>query len=342
MGIKKLRFMGVLVLILIFIQFAVAYRSQGFEVRNLRVGTNVFVPADETVSGGLVAAGANVEVSGDVKEGLKAFGANVVVPGDIQGELIAIGANVVLSGKYHNKVKGGAANLILSGTFDDNVEVGGARIIITPTAFIKGDLIYRSAVLDRQKGSRIMGKVTHKKIKVRKERIEAWGEKGKKVLFSLGIIFYILSIPALIIVGLLINYFFPKKTDEIVNTISQSPWKSLGVGLVFLVVVPVGIIISFITVVGVPAGIIAGLLYGIALYISRIYIGVWIGRKLLGYIKKSLSTAFFWPLVVGTIIISLVTLIPFVGWLFRLFLLLISLGAMWVVVWRSIPLKREG
>jgi hypothetical protein len=79
----------------------------------------------------------------------------------------------------------------------------------------------------------------------------------------------------------------------------------------------------------------------IFLYISGVYIGVWIGRKLLGFIKKSLGTSFFWPFLVGTILITLISLIPFVGWLFRLFFLLISLGAMWTVIWKSILLENE-
>ncbi len=93
--------------------------------------------------------------------------------------------------------------------------------------------------------------------------------------------------------------------------------------------------------VGIPAGIISGLLYAIMIYVSRIYIGVWIGRKLLGYYKESLIATFFWPLVVGTIIIALFVLIPFIGRLLKLFLLLIGLGAMWVVIWRSVKPVKE-
>ena len=141
--------------------------------------------------------------------------------------------------------------------------------------------------------------------------------------------------------GVLINYLFPRRTDAIITAISQSPWKNLWFGLIFLVVVPVAILIAFITMVGVPVGIIAGILYGIVIYISRIYIGVWIGRKVLGYIKKSMATAFFWPLVLGVIIIALISLIPFLGWLFRLFILLLSLGAMWTVMWKAVPVRSK-
>jgi hypothetical protein len=324
---------------LVFTLAGVTYGAEKFEAANFRGGANVFVTPEERISNGLIAAGANVEVLGNVSGGLKAFGANVVIPGNIQGGLIVFGANVSLSGKFRDKVKGGGANVILSGTFDDNVEIGAARVTVTPTAVIKGDLIYSAAVLDRQEGSQIAGKVIPRKIE--KKEIEGWRRKGERVLAWLGAIFVLVCVTGLIIVGLVINHFFPKLTGTIVTTITESPWKNIGIGLVFLVVVPVIVVICFITLVGIPMGIIVGFLYGIAIYISRIYIAVWIGRKLLGAINNSLKDAFFWPLVAGTIIITLVLFIPFVGWLFRLFILLISLGAMWVVVWKSIQTARR-
>jgi len=331
---KRLLVMGFMA---IFLTFALCSFTYAAGDGSVRFGKNVKVLAGETITGGLIAAGANVEILGKVGGGLKACGANVVTSGDVQGELLACGANVVLAGTYHSKVKAAASNLTLSGTFDGDVEVGGARITVAPTALIKGNLIYASADLNLQKGSRVMGEVIQRQVMVKKERIEKWGRQGIKALIPVGIFFWLISIVALIIVGLLINYLFPKKTNAVINTISQSPWKNLWFGLIFLVVVPVAIIIAFITVVGIPAGIIAGILYGIAIYISSIYMGVWIGRKILGYLKKSMATAFFWPLVVGAIIIGLLTLIPFIGCLFRLCILLFSLGAMWLVMKKTVP-----
>ena len=339
-GMKRSSLIGGVILLLAIFQVEISYGGEGYEARSFRVGKTVTVPAEETVIEEMVAAAADVEILGNLKEDLKAFGANVIISGDVQGELIVFGANVILSGKYHCNVKGVAANLTLAGSFDDNVEVGAAKITVSPTTVIKGDFIYSAPVLNQEPGSQIMGKTVRKGMMTRKKEIEQWRQRGRKVASSLGFLLWVLSLPAFLIVGVLIHYAFPKKTDAIVATLSQTPWKSTGVGFIFLVVVPVGIIISLITLVGIPVGIIAALLYVIFLYISRIYIGVWIGRKLLGYIKKSLATAFFWPFLLGTIIITLLGLLPFVGWLFRLFFLLISLGAMWMVIWRSILLEK--
>jgi cytoskeletal protein CcmA (bactofilin family) len=333
---KRLLVMGFMVLFLIFALSSFTYAAGD---GNVRFGKNVKMSADETLTGGLVAAGANVEILGKVGGGLKAFGANVLSSGDVQGALRSCGANVVLAGRYHSKVKAAAANLTLSGTFDGDVNVRAARITVTPTAVIKGNLIYASADLIVQKGARITGEVVQRQMMVEKQWIEKWGRQGIKAMIPVGVFFWLISLAALVIVGLLINYLFPKKTDAVISTISQSLWKNLWSGFIFLVVVPMAIIVSFITVVGIPAGIIAGILYGIAIYISTVYIGVWIGRKILGYLKKSMATAFFWPLVVGTIVIGLLTLIPIIGCFFRLFILLLTLGAMWLVMWKTIPAR---
>jgi hypothetical protein len=204
-----------------------------------------------------------------------------------------------------------------------------------------GDLTYSAAVFERQKGSRITGKLIKKGAEQWKTEMQHMGERTRKISRFLAILWLIVSIPALIILGSVIHYLSPQTTDLILAHISKSPWKSTLIGFIFLVAFPAAVIISFITIVGIPIGIIAGLLYGALLYISRIYISVWIGRRLLGYLKSSSAASFFWPLVVGVIVTAFLYLIPYAGRLFRLFFLLISLGAIWLSLWRSIQLSRH-
>ena len=154
-------------------------------------------------------------------------------------------------------------------------------------------------------------------------------------------LFWILSTIAFIIAGLFVHYILPIPTETIVSTIADSFWKSLGIGLIFLIVAPLCIMISFATAIGIPAALISAFLYLMMIYISRVYMGLWVGRKLLGIFRKSFMLSFFWPFVVGIIIIGILLLIPIVGWLLRFFLLLIGLGALWQVLWRPAkPVKK--
>jgi len=226
-----------------------------------RFGVNTIVKEEEKIEGGLSAFGANVVIAGTVNGGLEAFGPNITVSGKNHGDLKFCGANVILSGEFLDIVKGISANLTLSGIFEDDLEVRAARITIAPTAVIKGNLAYATELFERKEGSQIMGKV----VQLDTEEGKAWTrnkrpqEKGPDYFAKS--LFWIISTIALIIVGLLVNYFLPKQTEEIVSTISGSIWKSLGIGLFFLIVAPLCIIISLFTVIGIPAGIISGFLY---------------------------------------------------------------------------------
>jgi cytoskeletal protein CcmA (bactofilin family) len=308
----------------------------GWDVGNYLMGNRVVVGPEETREGGFAVAGADLELKGKTKGGLRAFGANVMHSGEVEGELMVFGANVTLAGKYHGKVRAGAANLTLTGTFEGHVVAGAAKITVAPNAEIKGDLIYMAASLDRQEGSQIRGKAVRREFKEQKE----WVEKGKKALVCLWVTYWVLSIPALLIVGALIHHFFPRTIESVVAALPQNPWKNMGVGLVFVVVVPVGVVIALVTLVGIPTGIIAALLYGILIYTSRVFIAVWIGRKILGYFKKSLATAFFWPLLLGTLITTFLLIIPIIGCFFWLFFVFIGIGAIWMVIWRAVQGQR--
>ncbi len=341
---EKKRFLstGVLAALIIALWYVPGYgKYRDFLAGSFRTGANVTVEPDEVISDELIAAGANVKISGDLKKGLKAFGANVAIPGAVSGDVYSAGADIDLSGTFNSKVTAVGANVVLSGTFDNDVEVATARLTLTPTAIIRANLSYSAAVLDRQEGSQVLGSVIKKQKVLKTEKAHEWRKKGEKAAMGAGIIFWFVSTIALILVGLIIGSVFPKQTDRIVNVISQSPWASIGLGLVFLVVVPVAVVIALITIVGIPAAIIAGLLYAIIVYISRIYISLWIGRKILGTLRRRQMTSVFWPLVLGIVIIALIGLIPFVGWLFKLFCILISLGALSLTVLRPTSAKRR-
>lgn len=332
MGSKTTIILACSILLLLFLIPAAAGALTGSQDGSYRVGKSVWVGPEEKLSGGLLAAGANIEIAGEIQGGLKAFAANVSVPGEIKKELITAGANVILGGKFRDKVRVWGANIVLSGTFDGDVEVTGAKVTLGSGARIEGNLIYTAPVLVRQGTPQVVGKV----IPRRETDTREWVQKLKELLTFLGVLYWVIAVPGLILVGGLLNYLLPGQTEAIIKILSESPWKGLGVGLVFILLVPLGILVSLASLIGIPLGMIAALLYGIALYLSRIFVGVWIGRKILGYFPGWKASAYFWPLVLGTILTTLLIHIPVLGWLFKFFFILLGAGAMWTALWKSI------
>lgn len=309
-----------------------------FSACNFLVGDRVVVGPQETKESKFTVAGADVEFMGNVKKGFRAFGASVFHSGEVEGDTVVLGAQVTLAGIYHGRVKAGAANLVLSGTFDRDVSAGAAKITVGPTAVIKGNLRYMAATLDRKEGAQVQGRVVRRDFRERDE----WVQKGKKALSELWLAYWLLSIPALIIVGVLAHYLFPRGTEDVLSRLSRYPWKSIGIGLVFIVVVPVAVLIAMATLVGFPAGIITLVIYGLFLYISRVFAGVWIGRRILGIFRKTWAEAFLGPLILGTLITSLLLAIPVLGWFLWLLFLLLGVGAMWQAVWGENRRQRQG
>jgi TolB-like protein/class 3 adenylate cyclase/cytoskeletal protein CcmA (bactofilin family) len=303
-----------------------------------RFGVNTIVKEEEKIEGGLSAFGANIEIAGTISGGLEMFGANIIVSGRNQGDLRFAGANVNLSGEFLDIVQGLSATLTISGVFEDDLEVAAGKIIIASTAVIKGDLAYSAALIDREEGSRIMGKL----VKLDTEEGEAWMQAKhqyeKKPEYLAKSLFWIISTLALILVGCLVYHLMPKQTEEVVSALSGSIWRSLGFGIGVLIIVPICIIISFFTVIGIPVGAIVLFLFIITMYISRVYVGIWIGRKLLGGFKESLAPLFFWPFVTGMIVMGVVRFIQVLGWVLKIFILLIGLGAVGQVVWRFVKI----
>jgi len=300
-----------------------------------RFSVDTIVKKGETIDEGLSAFGANIEITGTVNGGVEAFGANIDISGENRGDLRFVGANVTLSGKFLKMVKGAGANVTISGVFEDDLKVTAARITITPTAVIKGDFIYSTALFVRKEGSQILGKV-----------IQLGSEEGKSWIKShfahprgpdyLGIcIFWLIATIAFIPVGFLVNIFLPRQTEKIVSLLRGSLWKSLWVGLAFIVLSPVFIALCLGTVIGIPAGIMAAFIFVMMLYISRVYVALWIGRLLLGRWKESFVSCFFWPFVTGTTLIGLLLLIPWIDWPLRILILCIGMGATWQVLWGS-------
>jgi hypothetical protein len=301
----------------------------------IKGGADVVIEPGELVKGDLIAAGANVNLGGDFQRRLKAFGANVSIRGNVGRELVAAGANVDLQGNFQGKVRSFGANVVLAGTFEKDVEVAAARVVLTPTAVVKGNLVYAAASLDRQQGSQVLGGLEGKRDAPETQGRRPWREKRSGMGGAAGIIFWVISTAALVLAGILIKALFPGMSERTVAVISESPWVSLAVGLVFLVTVPLALVIAMITIVGIPVAVLAGFLYLGFAYVGRVFFGVWLGRKVMGLLKRGPVSSFLLPLIVGITIIGLIGLLPLLGGLFRVFCLLIGLGALCLSLWRS-------
>ena len=80
------------------------------------------------------------------------------------------------------------------------------------------------------------------------------------------------------------------------------------------------------TVIGIPLGIIIMLSYLIYIYLTKIFVSLFIGRGFLKFFGSSPKSG--WTLLVGLIIYVILTSIPFIGWILNIIFVFIGFGAL--------------
>jgi hypothetical protein len=151
------------------------------------------------------------------------------------------------------------------------------------------------------------------------------------------------SLVGLFILGLPLVLLFPDFSRSAVRTISNAPWRSLGLGVLLLIGTP--IIALILMIVGLFVGgwwlvLIALMLFGVVLVLGYIFAGLRLGRWVLAWIGQRQAHLAL-ALLVGLVLLTLLTLVPFVGLVIALLAVLFGMGALlWALVRsREMPIE---
>ncbi len=307
------------------------------------VGNTIIV--NGPVEGSVMAAGRTISINGDVGHAVRAAGETVIINSDVNGDVMVgcgqvniastatVGGDLLLGvgnaridGLIEGIIKGGGGGVTISGEVRGNVDLKVENLTILPTANIQGDLVYTSEEeADIQSGARIGGATTHNLPEVKESRARDF----PFVLFS-GIGGKVIGFLMAFIAGLVIILLVPGRLKSIADSIRTRPGPSAGWGALALFVTPIAAVIVCITIIGIPVGLIALALWGIAFYLAQIPVGLFIGRWIIGHFRNVESKALMiGALALGLVILKLLGLIPHLVGLFS--------GVVgFVLVWLSI------
>jgi len=295
------------------------------------------------VNGSVMAAGRTININGDIDHAVRAVGETININGDVSGDVIVgcsevniastariggdllFGAGIArIDGPIEGDIKGNGSEVTISNRVDGNVELKVESLTILSTANIAGDLNYTSEEeADIQSGAQIAGATTHKLPEVKKD----WTKVFPFVLFF-GVLGKVLGFLMALVAGLVIILLAPRRLTSITEAIGSKPGPSAGWGALILFVTPIAAIIVCLTIIGIPVGLIALVLYGIAIYLAQIPVGLFIGRWIIGRFRRVEGKAIMvGALAVGLVILKLLTLIPYFGFLVGLAVVLFGLGA---------------
>ena len=290
------------------------------------------VRVDGQVDGDLFAAARTVDLRGPVGDSSRVVGDQVTVNASIDGDLIAGGNRLqILDGAV---IRGGlaaaASSLELDGVVEENLYVAAGEIVVR--GIVRGDATVIADRLDLDPGARIEGDLDYR------TRIplsaEAAALVGGEVRYEEpvddddgGVLFWSWQTGAAMFAGLLAVALFRRMVGQLVSAVAGEPTLGALLGFGAFLIVPVGAAVVMVTVVGLPVGIIAVLLFGMAVYVAKLPIAVWAGGQLLTRVGSTDPSPYA-AMAVGILVLYLLFAIPWLGGVFWLVATCLGLGAM--------------
>lgn len=324
--------------------------------KSLYVGGNV-IAVNGNVDGNVFAGGNTVIIRGNIGDSVHAGGSSIVIEGKIDEDLFIGGGNIIISksASIGGDLFIGGGTVDIQGPVAGNVSLAGGQVIINskidgqikakvdelklgPNAEISKNLVYSSskeATIDE--GAKILGEIEFKKTEVKK--LGAFKSRG--MLFGILTLGFLIKILMGIIAGLVLIYVFRNMIERIVKESLTNFWANLGRGFATLILTPVAVIIILITIIGALLAGLIGITYVLMIFLSLILANITFGSWLIKVLKKRDKYLVNWQSVVlGVIVLNIIVSIPFVGWIVGLIFMLISLGAIYRIVYQDVVLKK--
>lgn len=271
-----------------------------------------------TINGDLAAFAGNVFVDGEVNGNLEAFAGNVRINGTVTGDASTFGGNVFLEedARVGGQLDAAGGNVVVEGEIGGDAQLGASTITVGQSAIIGGDLRY-DGELDRAEGAQIAGEVRQDSSLGADEQFG-----GPLVPNWAGWLYGFL---VNLVLGAVVLLVFPRFSTGLAERAASAPLRSGGVGLLAFVGIPIVSILLFISLVGIPLGLIAILVFPILLWFGYVYGAFSVGAWLLSLA----DTENKWlALLAGLLLVSLVGFVPILGGLVQFLVLLLGLGAL--------------
>jgi len=275
---------------------------------------------DGVVDGNLRVFSRDFMLEGSVAKNASAIANSVdVAPkGDIGGELIAIAANANLDGKIHRDLLGMIRTASLDGFIGGQSWIRGGSLAVDPAADIRGPAIFRGP---RQPivtaGAKLASPIQTEIVQQTRGGRRSAGRLAIHEIFSIAAAFGAGVLLAVIFPG-----FFRASLRE-----TASIGLPIGIGALALIAVMfLAILGILLLLVGVGAGLAGVFAYAPILYVSQVFVGAWLGNRILGE-ASGVQNAIFGRIALGVLILHIVGLIPVLGGMMWLVVLLWGTGA---------------
>ena len=285
------------------------------------------------IEGDVIAAGGTVTIRGEVLDDVRTAGGDITVDSIIGDDLIAsggrirvspdalvsgeawlAGGDVYIGGTVNRDLLVGAGSVSISGVVHGDVRVESGSLNILDGALLSGDVYYSGpSEAFIHPGSKITGQVHYEQVDWERPH------EGMGIFFAL----------SMIVASIVFFKLFPGFTQSTTDRLSTDPLKSLGMGLVTFIMVPVIAALLMAVVVGIWVGLSIMALYLVAMItgmlIAFFAVSGWGAKRFNIDISSTKRRLLLTAVVI--FVIGLLGNIPVIGGLLLFVLLLTGLGA---------------
>ncbi|MBI4097154.1 MAG: hypothetical protein HY428_01945 [Candidatus Levybacteria bacterium] len=292
------------------------------EVTNelLVAGGNLTIRSDVTNNTRI--AGGNILIEGTINRDLVVAGGSVTIARDakIQGDLVFVGGQLSLNGPVRGNVTVNGGEVTINNTVGGKVQGNVSELILSSNAEINGDLRYTAPERARlENGAVVKGKHEFKEDERREQ-----AARNAAAFLTAGQIYKLVTD---IVFALLFVYLLTVFTKRAIENAVAEPLKSAGLGLVFLIVMP---ILSLMLLIAIWLGVASFLLYLLVILISLVIGKLLIGWWILNWWSTRSKRVYLldWKAaLLGPVAIYLLAKLPIIGWLAIVIIYLFAIGA---------------
>ncbi|MGD0328438.1 MAG: hypothetical protein ABSB00_01850 [Minisyncoccia bacterium] len=280
------------------------------------------------VSGDFRAAGGNITVEKPIAGDLIAFGLSVNDSGRAGGSIFIAALNAALIDGASGPVTIYGNNVSLAGDFSGNIDVvTSGRLTLAPGTTIHGILSYEAPEAAFIPASAaIIGGIDYRNVSY----LPNAGTSRALAFVSVGFFLFVRILGALVLAGLLAG-LFPRLaemiTDYAYTARPRGILLTMLLGFAILVATPILSVVLLLTFVGVGIALLVFILYALLVFLSLMYAGILLGGILARRYARR-ETVLWHDGVLGMFILSLIALVPFVGFFAVLLLTIFSTGAL--------------
>ncbi|HEX7736801.1 MAG TPA: polymer-forming cytoskeletal protein [Ktedonobacteraceae bacterium] len=249
------------------------------------------------------------------------FGKSLVVnEGEVVcGDFTLFGSTLDVKGQVRGNILAFGSNIHIAGTVSGNINLYGGEATLQAHSHVLGNINLFGGSQRLEAGARLDGETNN-----RSQHVSLWLPG-----ISPGFAFPIWQLVVWVVLGLALVSLLPEHVMFVRTTVTSKTRRSLALGLLSLVLVPIVLVVLIALIILIPLAIVIAIGLIAAWALGTIAIGWLVGEYIMRVIAPRHNTRLA-QVSVGLTVLILVGSIPYIGWIVSTGAGILGLGAVFL------------